>query len=145
LNQQISAGSFTVEPSVNNHFAWIRTRLAIERTLMAWIRTAISLIGFGFTIVQFFQRLQGMNVPGLRVMRPQAPRDLGLALIATGVGVLAGASWQYVRDLRYLRSGCFEIISVDEPRAYCRPAFLAAMVLLAIGLAAFFSVLFRLA
>ena len=30
-----------------------RTRLAYERTLMAWVRTATSLISFGFTIYKF--------------------------------------------------------------------------------------------
>ncbi len=111
---------------------------------MAWIRTAISLIGFGFTIVQFFQRLQSMSVPGLREMRPQAPRDLGLALIATGVTVLASASWQYVGEVKYLNSAAFADISPDDVKIYRRPVFFAAMVLMAIGLAAFFSVLFRL-
>ena len=32
----------------------IENRLALERTLMAWIRTCTSLIAFGFTIYQFF-------------------------------------------------------------------------------------------
>jgi uncharacterized membrane protein YidH (DUF202 family) len=31
-----------------------RTRLSYDRTLMAWIRTATSLISFGFTIYKFF-------------------------------------------------------------------------------------------
>jgi putative membrane protein len=30
-----------------------RTRMAAERTLMAWVRTALSMIGFGFTIYKF--------------------------------------------------------------------------------------------
>ncbi len=110
---------------------------------MAWIRTAISLIGFGFTIVQFFQRLQSM--PGLREMRPQAPRDLGLGLIATGVGVLAIALWQYVNAVRYLGSAAFEAIAPADVQVQRRPAFFAAMVLMAIGLFAFFSVFFRFA
>src|SRR5262249_10168324 len=35
------AGRFTVEPTASNHFAWLNTRLAIERTFMAWIRTSV--------------------------------------------------------------------------------------------------------
>ncbi len=31
-----------------------RTALAHERTLMAWVQTAVSLISFGFTIYKFF-------------------------------------------------------------------------------------------
>jgi inner membrane protein YidH len=34
-----------------------RTDFAAERTLMAWIRTSLSLISFGFTIYQFFSYL----------------------------------------------------------------------------------------
>ena len=55
------AGRYEVTPNVGNHFAFIRTRLALERTMMAWVRTAVALIGFGFTIVQFFERLAGME------------------------------------------------------------------------------------
>jgi len=32
-----------------------RTWLAHERTMLAWVRTAASLISFGFTIYKFFQ------------------------------------------------------------------------------------------
>lgn len=48
------AHRFEVHPHVETHFSWLRTRLSTERTLMSWVRTATALIGFGFTIVQFF-------------------------------------------------------------------------------------------
>jgi hypothetical protein len=41
-------------------------------TLMAWIRTALSMIGFGFTIYKFFQYLPAELAAG-NVRRPQAP------------------------------------------------------------------------
>jgi len=49
---------FHAEANVQAHFAWLRTRLAAERTMMAYMRTAVSLIGFGFAIFQFFYRAQ---------------------------------------------------------------------------------------
>jgi putative membrane protein len=52
---------FEVRPTSDSHFAWLRTRLALERTLMSWVRTSVALIGFGFTIVQFFERLHSMD------------------------------------------------------------------------------------
>lgn len=137
------ASRFDVEPSVNNHFAWLRTRLGIERTFMAWIRTAVSLIGFGFTIVQFFQRLQGMDATNGRQMRPETPRDLGLALIATGIGALLISSWQYRQQLNYLWSAPYASIAGVSDKAHRTPAFAAAMVLILIGVAAFVSVFFR--
>ena len=53
---------------------------SVERTLMSWIRTAVSLIGFGFAIVQFFDRMQQMSEVNPRAY-PDAPRYLGLSLI----------------------------------------------------------------
>lgn len=48
---------FDVQPTVGNHFAWMRTMLGLQRTLMAAVRTAVSLIGFGFTVAQFFEKM----------------------------------------------------------------------------------------
>ena len=58
--------------------------MSLERTLMSWVRTAVSLIGFGFTIVQFFERFQDMTGVAPAV-RPEAPRYFGLALILAGL------------------------------------------------------------
>jgi putative membrane protein len=138
-----SPGRFDVQPSVSNHFAWIRTRLGIERTFMAWMRTAVSLIGFGFTIVQFFQRLQGMEASNGRQMRPEAPRELGLALIAAGVGALIISTWQYRQMLHYLWRDQFRDIAGFDEKSHRTPAFLAAVILSFIGVFAFVSVFFR--
>jgi putative membrane protein len=71
-----TAGRFEVRVTADTHFGWLRTRMSVERTLMSWVRTAISLIGFGFTIVQFFDRMQDM--PGVKPAQfPDAPRYLG--------------------------------------------------------------------
>ena len=35
-----------------------RARMSADRTLMSVMRTSLSLIGFGFTIFQFFQKLK---------------------------------------------------------------------------------------
>ena len=42
---------FEVRVTADSHFAWVRTRLALERTMMAYLRTSVSLIGFGFAIL----------------------------------------------------------------------------------------------
>src|SRR5277367_5092386 len=88
-------GRFEVKATASDHFSWVRTRLSVERTMMSWIRTATALIGFGFAIVQFFERLGQM--PGARpAAYPDAPRDLGLALISCGVLSLLISVWQYL-------------------------------------------------
>jgi putative membrane protein len=80
-----------------------RTRMSADRTLMSVIRTAISLIGFGFTIFQFFQKLKEADVlPG----NVHAPRNLGITLVAAGIGMLVlGIVYhlQFMRSLRAVR------------------------------------------
>jgi putative membrane protein len=134
---------FEVHVTSDSHFSWLRTRLSVERTLMSWVRTAVSLIGFGFTIVQFFERFQDMQgvAPALR---PQSPRVLGLALILAGVGALAVSLWQYRSLLRYLWSKQFaQLAGVDED-PHKTPLFAVTIVLLLIGIFTFIAVLFRL-
>src|SRR5262245_28484361 len=98
---QSTSQRFAVHMTSDSHFSWLRTRLGIERTLMAWVRTATGLIGFGFTIVQFFERFGQMENVGAAT-HPDAPRYLGLALIGAGVLGLAVALWQYRFIVRYL-------------------------------------------
>jgi len=61
-----------------------RTRAAYERTMMSWIRTATSLITFGFTIYKVFQ-LEGLGrgrEAGLIGAREFAFLLVGLGLIS---------------------------------------------------------------
>ncbi|MGE0153049.1 MAG: YidH family protein [Reyranellaceae bacterium] len=133
---------FTVNTTADSHFSWLRTRMSMERTLMSWIRTAVSLIGFGFTIVQFFERLSGME--GIaEAARPQAPRYLGLTLIATGVVVLLISLWQYRQIIRYLRGGAFAPLAGVDDEPLQTPTYAASIVLIFIGLFAFVAVLMR--
>jgi uncharacterized membrane protein YidH (DUF202 family) len=75
-----------------------RTRAAHERTLLAWIRTALALIAGGFTIGAILLALveQGKLVG----VRPHAPRNIGLALVGLGILGLVGASVEHRRALR---------------------------------------------
>src|SRR5215469_12537386 len=75
-----------------------RTNMAAERSLMAWIRTCLSMIGFGFTIYKFFQYLPEDLAAG-KIRHPEAPRNLALALIGLGTVALAAAAWQHQRLL----------------------------------------------
>jgi putative membrane protein len=76
-----------------------RTWLADERTLMAWIRTATSLISFGFTIYKFFEFEAGQ---GLRVHRLLSPRAFGMIMIATGLAALLLGAIDHRRSARLL-------------------------------------------
>lgn len=131
-------GRFDASPSVGNHFAWARTQLALQRTLMAAVRTSVSLIGFGFTVAQFFTRMQEME--GMREIGAELPRNLGLVLIAAGVLSLAIFTWQYRAASLYLRSGPFKEIAYTSKRPLHSSTYLTAFAVMVIGVAAFGSV-----
>ena len=135
-------GRFEVRATASDHFSWLRTRASVERTLMSWIRTAVSLIGFGFTIVQFFERMQ--ELPGVNpALHPTAPRYLGLALIACGILALVVSIWQYHWTIRYLWGGDFAPIAGMTIEGIQTPLYAVAFALILIGVFAFAAVLLR--
>jgi putative membrane protein len=90
------------ELKLNDILAIDRTRMAAERTLMAWVRTALSMITFGFSIYKVLQALQQQSTA--HVLRPQAPRNTGLTLIGIGIFVLIVAGAQHVKYIKKLGS-----------------------------------------
>ena len=142
-----STGRFEVRATADSHFSWIRTRLSVERTMMSWLRTAVALIGFGFAIVQYLEHLQ--QIPGARsAYLPDAPQYLGLALISCGIVALVVSLWQYWWIVRYLWGGAFTPIAGMRAGATAEkiqsPVVVVAIILIGIGLFAFFAVLLRL-
>ena len=138
-----SAGRFEVRVTADSHFAWIRTRLSLERTIMSWLRTAVALIGFGFAIVQYLEHLE--ETPGAHAAYlPHAPRYLGLALISCGILALLVSIWQYRWGIRYLWGEPYTPIAGVTHEGKQTPVIAVAIVLLFIGLFAFFAVLLRL-
>jgi uncharacterized protein (DUF302 family)/uncharacterized membrane protein YidH (DUF202 family) len=81
--------------------------LAAERTLLAWIRTGLALMGFGFVVARFGLFLQQLQV----IQHAPSARSYGLslwfgtALIAVGVVVNLFAGWRHVQLVRQLDRG----------------------------------------
>ena len=81
--------------------------LAAERTLLAWIRTGLALMGFGFVLARFalflgelhmMQNSQPLNSSGFSLWS-------GTGLIAAGVAVNVFAGWHHLRMVRDLDRG----------------------------------------
>ena len=140
-DQETQPHRFEVRPTSDSHFGWIRTRLSLERTMMSWVRTSVALIGFGFTIVQFFQRLQSDAVAP--ALRPQAPRYLGLALIAAGVVALLISVWQYRLVVHYLWGDEYKPVAGLGDVVRMTPLYAVAIALIFIGVFAFGAVFIR--
>ncbi len=75
-----------------------RVRFAAERTLLAWLRTGLALIGFGFVVAKFglFLRQLGVALPAV----PSPPDTawslrLGVALVLLGVAVILASAVEY--------------------------------------------------
>ena len=79
-----------------------RTRLAHERTLMAWIRTAVSMITFGFTIYKFFD-FEFRNRP-VASGSMLGPHEFALVMIAIGLVALLLSTAQHRQSMRALRA-----------------------------------------
>ena len=131
---------FDVEPNDSNHLAWMNAILGLQRTLMAAERTAVTLIVFGFTVAQVFQQIGTMAPPQFLVLGPHLPRNVGLAMIAAGVGSLALFTWQYVRAVAYLGNGPFAAVSLRPRMPVHQLSCLVAYAIMLIGALAFASV-----
>ncbi len=80
--------------------AYSRNRWSAERTLMAWIRTSIAMVGFGFGIDRFVAYLADQNQP---LQLDLAYHWYGLALVIVGVLLLIMAVAEHIVILRRLR------------------------------------------
>ena len=134
---------FEVRVTADSHFSWLRTRFAVERTMMAYQRTAVSLIGFGFAIVQFFQNFHQMPRDS-SARFPDAAWYLGLALISCGVLASVFSVLEYRRTIRYLWSGDYAAVAGMSREVKQTPLFAVSVILILIGLFAFFAVLLHL-
>jgi len=76
-----------------------REHQANERTFLAWLRTSIALIGFGFAIARFGLFLRQLNTAITQQTPTVHPifnsENLGVALVIVGVVAIALAAWRY--------------------------------------------------
>lgn len=81
-----------------------RVFYAAERTLLAWIRTGLAMMGFGFVVARFGLFLR--ELAAAQGQPTESPTGLslwfGTAMIVAGVVVLAASMFRYCQDVRLL-------------------------------------------
>jgi putative membrane protein len=84
-----------------------RVYLAAERTFLAWIRTGLSLMGFGFVVARFglFLREMEFSQHPLSLHSAHFTLWVGTALIMIGVVVNVFSALQHVRFVAAVKRG----------------------------------------
>lgn len=113
---------------------------ANERTFLAWVRTGIATIAFGFVIEKFnlfLRTLANAELPSDKI--PHASINAhnvlghydGTALIFVGIFLIAVAAWRFVRTSRLIES------EETHPLTSIRTELVLSLVLIATALGAY--------
>lgn len=86
-----------------------KEHLANERTFLAWVRTSISLMGFGFVIVKFTLFLKelafALDTPDLASKSYSS--GVGIIMVALGILISVLAYIQYKKNEKQLNNDIF--------------------------------------
>lgn len=107
-----------------------RIYFAAERTLLAWVRTGLALMGLGFAIARFglFLRQIQLSAPTPQPTSSAGSSFTGIFLIALGVLVNVVGITSYTRNIRQLSTGRW------IPGRISRPAVTLGVILAILGI-----------
>ncbi|HTV94241.1 MAG TPA: DUF202 domain-containing protein [Verrucomicrobiae bacterium] len=102
--------------------------LANERTFLAYLRTALACIGFGFVIARFGLFVRELAATtGMHENTAGVSAPLGIVMIVAGIALAIFGGYRYALVTRALAQGRESLLSV-------RAAAIAVVVLCALGL-----------
>jgi putative membrane protein len=118
-------------PALPADLGALRTVMAADRTLMAWVRTSLSMLSFGFTIYKFLETAAKADA----LARPESPQKVGLFLATVGtLAMILGLIdyWTTLKDVQ--RASDFRVT---------RPALFISLVMTLAGVALFAAIITR--
>jgi putative membrane protein len=121
--------------NLNNELAKERTRAAADRTLMAWIRTSLSLIGFGFGIPAIIKTIEATRI-GKEINPHYSSTIIGLSFITIGTLAMLFALKDHRRILKQIARGHYTYESSDT-------AEVVGVALMLVGVFSFVGVLIK--
>lgn len=93
-----------MRPARDARYDW-----AAERTLLAWIRTGLAMMGFGFVVARFgaFLRAVGISTPGAVPEAGHASASMlaGILMVFFGMAANVVAVHRFLRNHRALSRG----------------------------------------
>jgi len=128
-----NAENIPQKPNPGTELAKERNRAAEERTLMAWIRTSLSLIGFGFGIERIVATIHQALGDAINPVR--LSRILGLSFVALGTFAMLFASIDHRHQLQRIQRNDLTYVSRRSP------SLIVAYVLAILGTIAFIGIL----
>ncbi|MBV9279506.1 MAG: DUF202 domain-containing protein [Chloroflexi bacterium] len=78
----------------------LRDHLANERTFLAWMRTAITIVGLGFVVAKFGILLREVGGSHVHTLTARAGAVVGVLLVAGGMALAALATFKFLRIRR---------------------------------------------
>ena len=91
----------------------VRDHLANERTFLAWVRTALGLIGVGFVLARMGVFLRQLPMGAGALPRPEVrgSREFlvtGMIFLLFGTAICVGSGWLYHRSREAIEEGRYE-------------------------------------